>query len=92
MYVKANKNESPNPQLKAFTKVLLHPGEEKQVQLHLPMEAFSLFNENGEQKVETGNYTIYVGGSQPDTRSIQLTGNRPLEMELKANQTIEIDK
>ena len=92
VYVKANKNESPNPQLKAFTKVLLQPGKEKQVQLHLPMEAFSLFNENGEQKVETGNYTIYVGGSQPDTRSIQLTGNRPLEMELKANQTIEIDK
>lgn len=91
-YVKSNKVDAPNPQLKAFTKVYLQPGEEKQVKLHLPLEAFSLFNENGEQKVEEGRYTIYVGGSQPDTRSIQLTGKKPLEQEVKANKTFEISK
>lgn len=91
-YVKSNKEDTPNPQLKAFSKVYLQPGEVKQVKLHLPLEAFALFNENGEQKVDEGNYTIYVGGSQPDTRSIQLTGKKPLEYELKANKTFEISK
>jgi beta-glucosidase len=92
VYVKSSKHDTPNPQLKAFAKVYLQPGEEKQVKLHLPLESFSLFNEKGEQMVDAGSYTLYVGGSQPDTRSIQLTGKRPLEQEVKANQIFKISK
>lgn len=88
VYVKADYDGTPNAQLKAFTKVTLQQGEEKSVQLHLPVEAFSLFDEEGNQKVTGGRYIIYVGGSQPDSRSIKLTGKKPLELVLNAADTI----
>jgi beta-glucosidase len=71
--------------------VYLQPGEEKTVQLHLPIEAFALFDDNGKQKVSYGDYTVYVGGSQPDTRSIKLTGQKPLQMVLKTMNSTEIE-
>jgi beta-glucosidase len=90
IYVKADREGTPNAQLKAFTKVDLKPREEKQVMLILPAEAFALFNENGKQKAEPGAYTIYAGGSQPDSRSIALTGKKPLEKTVTVNKVIEI--
>lgn len=91
VYIKAKDLDSPNAQLKAFQKVELNPKEEKTITLHLPIEAFSLFDENGKQKVRNGNYTIYVGGSQPDQRSIELTGKKPLEIEVISSRTFEIE-
>lgn len=88
VYVKADAPGAPNVQLKAFTKVALQPGEEKAVILHLPVEAFALFDEEGNQKVMSGSYMIYVGGSQPDSRSIKLTGKKPLEKVFKVAETI----
>lgn len=91
VYIKAKDLDSPNAQLKAFQKVALDPNEEKSITLHLPIEAFSLFDENGRQKVRNRNYTIYVGGSQPDQRSIELTGKKPLEIEVISSRTFEIE-
>lgn len=91
VYIKAKDMDSPNAQLKAFQKIELDPSEEKSITLHLPVEAFSLFDENGKQKVRNGSYTIYVGGSQPDQRSIELTGKKPLEIEVISNGTFEIE-
>ncbi len=91
VYIKAKDLDSPNAQLKAFQKVALDPKEEKSITLHLPIEAFSLFDENGRQKVRNGSYTIYVGGSQPDQRSIELTGKNPLEIEVISSRTFEIE-
>lgn len=90
IYVKAEYEEAPNFQLKAFSKVELKEGEEKRIRLHLPVEAFSLFDDKGSRKVYDTAYTIYVGGSQPDARSISLTGKKPLEIKLKALQIIEM--
>ena len=91
VYVKVNYEDAPNAQLKAFTKVELKRGEERIVRLHLSVEAFSLFDESGRQKVYGTDYTIYVGGSQPDARSIILTGKNPLELSVKAMNVIELD-
>jgi beta-glucosidase len=90
VYIKADYEGTPNAQLKAFTKVNLKPGEEKTVILYLPVDAFSLFDENGKQKVIPGNYIISVGGSQPDSRSIKLTGKKPLQTEVKSMGLIEL--
>ncbi len=90
IYVKAEEPGAPNAQLKAFTKVELKPGEVKQVKLHLPVEAFGLFDDEGNQKVQDTEYIIYAGGSQPDGRSAQLTGKKPLEIKIKAMQEIDI--
>ena len=77
VYIKSEKPDTPNPQLKAFTKVELSAGENKTIQIHLPMQAFSLCDLEGKKVVEQGNYSIFVGGSQPDERSISLTGKQP---------------
>ena len=91
VYVKVNYEDAPNAQLKAFTKVELKRGEDRIVRLHLSVEAFSLFDVSGRQKVYGTDYTIYVGGSQPDARSISLTGKNPLELSVKAMNVIELD-
>ncbi len=74
VYVKAERPNTPNAQLKGIRKIALVPEERQEVFVHLPWEAFSLCSEDGERKVLPGRYTVYIGGSQPDTRSELLTG------------------
>ena len=69
VYVKAEREGTPNAQLKGLKKVALNPGEEKEVTLHLDKKAFALCNEDGVSVVENGEYSIYVGQSQPDVTS-----------------------
>lgn len=76
-YVKAERPGTPNAQLKAVAKAALAPGEKKTVTLHLPLAAFALCDEEGTSVVEPGTYTVYVGASQPDRRSAELTGQQP---------------
>jgi beta-glucosidase len=76
IYVKAKKDSAPNPQLKAIKKVYLKSGEEKTITIHLNPEAFMLYNENGIPEFANEGYTVSVGGSQPDRRSYELTGNK----------------
>ena len=82
VYVKALCDGSPNPQLKGFGKVFLKAGEEKQVTVWLSEEAFGLYDENGRIYFTDEGYTVYIGGSQPDTRSLTLTGTIPLRQNL----------
>jgi len=74
VYVKAEGAGPPNPQLKAFRKVHLQPQEIREVILHLPWEAFGVYDEAGRRRVRKGSYSVYVGASQPDNRSRRLTG------------------
>lgn len=92
LYVKAERANTPNPQLKAFRKVRLQPGEEKEVTLELPLEAFSLCDEAGVRRVLQGRYTIYAGTSQPDDRSRILTGKTPAAIVVTADQDYEISE
>lgn len=87
-YVKAERPDTPNAQLKAFAKVPLQPGEQKEVTLHLPLAAFALCDETGTAVVEPGAYAVYVGASQPDRRSVQLMGERPQRLTLCAKQKV----
>lgn len=84
VYVKAERENTPNAQLKAFRKVDLKVSESKQVTLHLDEAAFSLCDEQGIRKVEAGTYTIYVGESQPDERSKKLLGKAPVAIKVQA--------
>lgn len=77
VYVKAERKGTPNAQLKGLKKVALNPGEEKEVTLHLDKKAFALCNEDGVSVVENGEYSIYVGQSQPDVRSCKLLDKSP---------------
>lgn len=73
IYVGLERDEAPNPQLKKIVKVSLKAGESKQVEAVLPKEAFMLYDEKGEHVLYPGTYHIYMGGSQPDARSLELT-------------------
>lgn len=90
IYVKAEQPDTPNPQLKAFKKVHLDKGEGQKVTLHLPVEAFSLFDDSGRQIVYKGQFTIYVGSSQPDKRSQELTGKKPVAIKLTADSEMQL--
>ena len=90
VYVKAERPGTPNPQLKSFQKVELAPGQKKELSVYLPISAFSLCDTDGKRYVEEGLYTIYVGDSQPDKRSIELTGKTPFKLQVSAQKRVEI--
>lgn len=73
VYVGLEREDAPNPQLKKIVKLPLRAGETKEIEAALPREAFMLYDENGERVLYPGTYHIYVGGSQPDARSRELT-------------------
>lgn len=70
---------APKWQLKGFKKVNLLPNEEKEITFNLVPEDMMLVNEEGESVLEAGSFEVYVGGSQPDSRSISLTGSNVLK-------------
>ena len=87
VYVKADREGAPNAQMKGLKKVTLGPGEEAEVVIPLAATAFSLCNEDGERIVEAGAYSVYVGQSQPDERSCELTGRAPTRIDVRCAQT-----
>ncbi|MCD8142174.1 MAG: fibronectin type III-like domain-contianing protein, partial [Clostridiales bacterium] len=86
VYVKAERKGTPNAQLKALTKLALQPGQRQEVTLHLPLSAFALCDETGTAVVEPGEYTVYVGTSQPDRRSEALLGFAPQKLSVTAGE------
>lgn len=79
-YTALNLKGAPVRQLKALKKVHLAAGEEKEVTISLDENAFGLFDENGEWKLNPGNYKVYIGNQQPDRRSEELTGKKCMEI------------
>lgn len=74
VYVKSEIEDAPNAQLKAFQKVELEPGEEKELKVVLDERSFALRDNNGDLVLEPGTYYVYTGTQQPDKRSSELTG------------------
>ena len=59
----------PEKELRAFTKVFLKAGEEKEVTLEIGKRAFAYYNVNiGDWHVETGAFEILIGASSRDIR------------------------
>ena len=58
-------------------KVTLKPGESREITLTLNDTDFALYNEEGVKVLEHCDYEVYVGTSQPDGRSLVLTGSSP---------------
>ncbi|QUH30729.1 glycoside hydrolase family 3 C-terminal domain-containing protein [Vallitalea guaymasensis] len=69
----------PKYELKGFKKVLLKPEETKTIELVLKPRQLALIDNDGECKLEPGSFQIFVGGSQPDGRSIELTKQKVLD-------------
>lgn len=91
VYVKADRAGTPNAQLKGIRKVTLKPGESKEISVKLPLEAFALYDEQAVNRVSEGNYLIYIGGSQPDSRSEKLTGKKIASLQVTAEQEFVLE-
>ncbi len=92
VYVKVEREGTPNAQLKGFKKVQLNPQEEQEVTFHLPVDAFGLFDEEGIKRVYEGQFSVYVGTSQPDSRSRKLLGKEPVKLSLTAERELVLGR
>lgn len=91
VYVKASREGTPNAQLKGIKKVVLKPGESKEVSVKLPLSAFALYDEQAVHRVMEGNYLVSIGGSQPDSRSEKLTGKKVAVLSVTAEEEVILD-
>jgi beta-glucosidase len=59
----------PVKELKAFSKVMLEPGESKPVELELPVKNWAFYNDKSKQwDLEPGKFTLLIGSSSSDIR------------------------
>jgi len=88
VYVKAKDvKDAPWFQLKGLKKVRVAKGAEKTVELVLKDEAFALYDKDAAFVLNEGAYEVFVGTSQPDTRSIALTGKKPESFSVVCKKT-----
>ncbi len=73
----------PKWSLCAFQRIHLKAGESREVQLTVRPESMAVVLENGERVIEPGAFTLFAGGSQPDTRSVELLGKAPLSAQFQ---------
>ncbi|MCD7715572.1 MAG: glycoside hydrolase family 3 C-terminal domain-containing protein [Lachnospiraceae bacterium] len=73
----------PNPQLAAFARVSVKAGETIEVTLPVTAGAFTVVDEDGTRCEAGGTFEVFVGCSQPDERSAELTGTRPVKLVYK---------
>lgn len=72
-----------NYSLSAFKRVALNKGESKIVKMKINKKSVEVVNNEGERILDSKKFKLFVGISQPDSRSIQLTGTIPLEADIE---------
>jgi beta-glucosidase len=73
----------PHYELRGFERITLAPGESRRLGFMLTPKDLSLIDDRGRRVLEPGRFRISVGGSQPDERSVTLTGQKPLSIEVE---------
>ena len=71
-----------NHSLCAFKRVSLSEQEHKTVLMTVDFVALSVVGEDGERKIAGDRFIFYIGTSQPDSRSMSLVGEKPVEIEM----------
>ena len=95
LYIKHLSASVPTPRhsLQGFARIPLEPGEKRTVTFRLSPRQLAVFDEDGRCLVEPGVVEIFVGGSQPDPRSQELTGEKPLSIRVKLEgSTVELPR
>jgi len=73
----------PHHDLRGFVRLSLAPGERREVAFDLGARDLSLIDDRGHRVMEPGRFRVTIGGSQPDARSQELTGQAPLAAEFE---------
>ena len=88
VYVKADREGTPNAQLKGIRKVALQAGESREIAIKLPISAFALYDEQAVNRVGRGRYLVSIGGTQPESRSEKRTGKKVAVLSVTAGEEI----
>jgi len=74
LYIKDNVSTVTRPilELKGFEKIFLKKGESKTVEFQITPDKLKFFDRNMHEVVEPGKFTIYVGKSSVDLKSVEL--------------------
>ena len=75
--------ESRNPRLVAFKKVAVPAGETVEASIMVEFDPMYVFDDAGNQLCEDGDYTLYIGGHQPNAHSDRLADSQCLELPFK---------
>lgn len=70
----------PNYSLCGMKPFSLKPGETKELTVRVDRTALEVVGEDGERRADGTHFIFYAGCSQPDERSIALTGKKPVEL------------
>ena len=74
LYLSGRPGENqPIRSLCGFARVELAPGEEREITIRVPDTAMLTVAEDGSRAVLPGHYCVTAGGSQLDSRSLELT-------------------
>ncbi|MGB6975225.1 MAG: glycoside hydrolase family 3 C-terminal domain-containing protein [Terracidiphilus sp.] len=66
---------APRIALRGFRRIHLEPGASQQVQFDLKKRDLSMVTEFGQPIIADGEYTLSIGGGQPDTMAPSVTGH-----------------
>jgi beta-glucosidase len=73
----------PVHNLRGFARVRLGPGEAQTITFDLTARDLMMVNDAGKRVLEPGRFRATIGGSQPDARSVELTGAAPVAVEFE---------
>jgi beta-glucosidase len=73
----------PHHSLRGTQRVHLAPGEARTLTFELQPRDMALVDDRGRRVLEPGRFRVFIGGSQPDERSRELTGESPLAFEFE---------
>jgi beta-glucosidase len=68
--------ETPDRSLKGFSRIGLNPQETKNVVFRIPQDQLAVWNAENKWAVETGTYTLWVGGSSQAALTAKIVVNR----------------
>lgn len=91
VYIKDLDSENAviNYSLCAFKRIKIASGEECKLVLSVANRSMECIDDNGERSILSKRFNLYVGTSQPDQRSLELTGKRPVLLELVVGRMVE---
>ncbi|MBN2371644.1 MAG: glycoside hydrolase family 3 C-terminal domain-containing protein [Vicinamibacteria bacterium] len=77
---------APLAALKGFQRVMLAPGESRQVVFTIAPEMMSLVDERGRETLEAGRFRVTAGGAAPGARAVALGAPKPAQAEFRVNE------
>lgn len=84
IYIKDNKSEYAvrNHKLCGFKRIHLNKGEKITADMHIDNYCFEVVDDNGKIFIDSDNFTLYAGTSQPDELSCKLNGCECVSVEI----------